>query len=124
MSSEQITRIKNYAMILNTGITTGDLLDFTVNEVVDRVLLYLNETNLDINCERIVAKIVAGVFAQNSANSSGNIDHEISSMSDNGQSINYSDKVKSYLISADDTELFGGFSKLLSRYRRVNVGSE
>ena len=37
--SEQITRIKNYAKILNTEITDGSLLDFTVDEVIDRVLI-------------------------------------------------------------------------------------
>ena len=121
--SEQITRIKNYAKILNTEITDGDLLDFTVDEVIDRVLIYLNDTVLDIKLERIVAKIVAGVFAQNKANNLGEVAHEVSSVSDNGQSISYSDKVKSFLISADDTELFGGFTKLLAPYRRVNVAS-
>lgn len=121
--SEQITRIKNYAKILNTEITDGNLLDFTVDEVIDRVLIYLNDTVLDIKLERIVAKIVAGVFAQNQANNLGEVSHEVSSISDNGQSISYSDKVKSFLISADDTELFGGFTKLLAPYRRVNVAS-
>lgn len=120
---EQITRIKNYAKILNTEITDGSLLDFTVDEVIDRVLIYLNDTVLDIKLERIVAKIVAGVFAQNQANNLGEVAHEVSSISDNGQSISYSDKVKSFLISADDTELFGGFTKLLAPYRRVNVAS-
>ena len=41
----------------------------------------------------------------------------------NGQTISYSDKVKSYLVSTDDSELFSGFSKLLAPYRRVNVAS-
>ena len=118
------TRIKDYAKLLNNKIEDGDLLDFVVLEVIDRVLIYLNDKELDQRLERIVARIVSGVFTESAESQSGDLAHNISSISDNGQSISYSDKVKSYLISADDTELFGGFSKLLAPYRRVNVASE
>ncbi len=123
-ASEQIQRIEEYARILNHDITDDDLLDFVINEVIDRTLLYLNDTTLEERLERVVARVVAGVFAQSAASTSGEVEHEISSISDNGQTISYSDRVKTYLISADDTELFGGFSKLLAPYRRVNVASE
>lgn len=122
-NSSQETRIKNYAKLLNNQIEDGELLDFVTLEVLDRVLVYLNDTELDTKLERIVARIVSGVFAESTASADGNISHEISSISDNGQTISYSDKVKTYLISADDTELFSGFSKLLAPYRRVNVAS-
>lgn len=122
-NSSQDTRIKTYAKLLNNKIEDGDLLDFVTLEVKDRVLIYLNDDELDTKLERIVARIVSGIFAESSANSSGDLAHEISSISDNGQTISYSDKVKSYLVSTDDEELFSGFSKLLAPYRRVNVAS-
>lgn len=121
--SSQDTRIKEYAKTLNRQIEDGDLLDFVTSEVMDRVLIYLNDDQLDMRLERIVARIVSGIFAESTENQDGQISHEISSISDNGQSISYSDKVKSYLISAEDTEIFGGFTKLLAPYRRVNVAS-
>ena len=121
--SSQETRIKEYAKLLNDKIVDGDLLDFVTLEVIDRVLVYLNDDELDTKLERIVARIVSGIFAESSSNSSGDLEHNISSVSDNGQTISYSDKVKSYLVSTDDSELFSGFSKLLAPYRRVNVAS-
>lgn len=122
--SEQETRIKNYAKLLNSRIEDGELLDFVTLEVLDRVLVYLNDNTLDQKLERIVARVVSGVFAESQESSDGELSHNISSISDNGQTISYSEKVKSYLVSTDDEELFSGFSKLLAPYRRVNVASE
>ena len=122
--SEQETRIKTYAKLLNSRIEDGELLDFVTLEVLDRVLVYLNDNTLDQKLERIVARIVSGVFAESQESSDGELSHNISSISDNGQTISYSEKVKSYLVSTDDEELFSGFSKLLAPYSRVNVASE
>ena len=122
--SSQETRIKEYAKLLNSRIEDGELLDFVTLEVLDRVLVYLNDNTLDQKLERIVARIVSGVFAESQESSDGELSHNISSISDNGQTISYSEKVKSYLVSTDDEELFSGFSKLLAPYRRVNVASE
>ena len=122
--SEQETRIKTYAKLLNSRIEDVELLDFVTLEVLDRVLVYLNDNALDQKLERIVARIVSGVFAESQESSDGELSHNISSISDNGQTISYSEKVKSYLVSTDDEELFSGFSKLLAPYRRVNVVSE
>ena len=121
--SSQETRIKEYAKLLNDKIEDGDLLDFVTLEVKDRVLVYLNDEVLDTKLERIVARIVSGIFTESLENKDGELEHNISSVSDNGQTISYSDKVKSYLVSTDDSELFSGFSKLLAPYRRVNVAS-
>ena len=121
--SSQETRIKEYAKLLNDKIEDGNLLDFVTLEVKDRVLVYLNDEALDTKLERIVARIVSGVFTESLESKDGELEHNISSVSDNGQTISYSDKVKSYLVSTDDSELFSGFSKLLAPYRRVNVAS-
>lgn len=121
--SSQETRIKEYAKLLNDKIEDGDLLDFVTLEVKDRVLVYLNDEVLDTKLERIVARIVSGVFTESLESKDGELEHSISSVSDNGQTISYSDKVKSYLVSTDDSELFSGFSRLLAPYRRVNVAS-
>jgi hypothetical protein len=121
--SSQEARIKEYAKLLNDKIEDSDLLDFVTLEVKDRVLIYLNDEVLDTKLERIVARIVSGVFTESLESKDGELEHNISSVSDNGQTISYSDKVKSYLVSTDDSELFSGFSKLLAPYRRVNVAS-
>lgn len=125
MTDAQKTKIIGYVKALNdTANQEGyqSLLDLVVEEVADRVLLYLNREDLPENIERVVARIVSGIFNQTAnAKTSSTADSAISSMSDNGQSISYSNEIKNYLSSADDNELFAGFSKLLARYRRINV---
>lgn len=125
MTEEQKAKIIGYVKKLNDTAADPDnaaLLDLVVDEVGDRVLLYLNSTDLPENVERIVARIVSGIFNQSfNAKSSTNADSAISSMSDNGQSISFSNEVKNYLASADDNTLFSGFADLLARYRRIDV---
>ena len=125
MTGEQKQRIIGYTKKLNDAAAdpeNADLLNLVVDEVGDRVLLYLNSADLPENVERIVARIVSGIFNQSfNAKSSTNADSAINSMSDNGQSISFSNEVKNYLASADDNTLFSGFADLLARYRRIDV---
>jgi hypothetical protein len=122
-----IEDVKAAVKVINHTVEDGDLLNFVVAEVVDRVTLYLNvqpEDEIDARLVRVVARTASGVFNQTNATvESGEADTAITSVSDNGQSVHYSDKVRNYLASSDDGELFGGFAKLLARYRRVNVVS-
>nr|DAK63445.1 MAG TPA: Head Tail Connector Protein [Caudoviricetes sp.] len=125
MDDQQKNLIKEYAKKLNNTITDNDLLDFVVDLTVDRVLIYLNEDKLNPKLNRVVAQAVVGVYNKTNAErtNSGAPEQAISSISDNGQSVSYSSKVKSYLGSASDDELFNGFESLLKPYRRVNVVS-
>ena len=127
MPQEQLDRIKEYVKTIDTAAadqSMDTLLEYVINEVVDRVLVYLNDTALDEALERIVARIVSGIFNQtiNSKDSTSS-DSAINSVSDNGQSVSFSNEVKNYLATTEDNELFAGFSKLLARYRRINVVS-
>ena len=127
MPDEQLTRIRELVKVLNktaSDDSNKDLLDYCINEICGRVLLYLNTKTLDEALERIVARIVSGIFNQSVNNQNSTApDVAISSVSDNGQSVSYSNEVKNYLATADDNELFAGFTKLLARYRRINVVS-
>ena len=124
MPEEQLTRIKTYTTTINSTITDANLLDYVAKEVCERVLIYLNADTLDESLERIVARIVSGIFSQTKTNqNSSEPDLAVSSMSDNGQSVSFSENLKNYLATTDDNELFSGFSKLLARYRRINVVS-
>lgn len=125
MTDEQKANITDYVKKISDAANTqenADLLDFSIDEVADRVLLYLNRKDLPTETERIVARIVSRIFNQTiNSKSSTSTDSAISSMSDNGQSISFSNEVKNYLASSDYNELFTGFAKLLTPYRRVNV---
>ena len=127
MSPEQLDRIKGYVQIIDDAASDeslASLLEYCINEVYDRVLLYLNDTALDESLERVVARIVSGIFNQTiNSKASTEADSAISSVSDNGQSVGFSNEVKNYLATTEDNELFAGYSKLLARYRRINVVS-
>lgn len=126
MPDEQRMQIEDYAKKLNSTITDddSDLLDFVVSEVADRVMLYLNDDHIDEQLNRVIARIVSGIFNQTKASqSSSSPDLAISSVSDNGQSISYANEVANYLSTTTDNELFTGFETLLNRYRRINVVS-
>ena len=127
MSQEQLDRIKGYVKVIDDAASDASanaLLEYCVNEVYDRILLYLNDTTLDEALERVVARIVSGIFNQTTnSKSSTESDSAISSVSDNGQSVSFANEVKNYLATTEDNELFAGFSKLLARYRRINVVS-
>ena len=127
MSQEQLDRIKGYVKVIDdvaSDASANALLEYCINEVYDRVLLYLNDTTLDEALERVVARIVSGIFNQTTnSKTSTESDQAISSVSDNGQSVSFSNEVKNYLATTEDNELFAGFSKLLARYRRINVVS-
>lgn len=126
MSDEQRALIEDYTKKLNSTIAEddGDLLDFVVSEVADRVMLYLNDDHIDEQLNRVIARIVSGIFNQTKASqSSSSPDLVISSVSDNGQSVSYANEVANYLSTTTDNELFTGFETLLNRYRRINVVS-
>jgi len=122
-----ITAVAEAIKTINTTIEDEDLLSYVASEVVDRVYIYLNYGENEKISERlvkIVARIGSGIFNQTLANStSTTADSAISSLSDNGQAISYSNEVKNYLSTTDDNELFSGFAKLLAPYRRIDVVS-
>ena len=57
---ETKAKIKNYLEIINPNIgdIEAELVDFSIDEVIDRVLLYLNSDIIPIKTERILANIV------------------------------------------------------------------
>lgn len=119
MTDEQKTTIKGYITILNSDIADGDLLDLLVDTVGDRVLLYLNETEIAANLERVIAQVIVSVYTRTESELAG--EKSIAAVVDNGQEVRYHQKAISYSGSATDQELFTGFERLLAPYRRVHV---
>lgn len=125
-------KIKSYLKIVNNHVdkieeTNKGLIDFCIDEVIDRVCLYLNSETIPTKVERILANIVnTGLkkcLKEIAINDEDNtaVDRVITSISDNGQSISYANEVAKYFTTVNDEELFTGFTSLLSRYRRVKV---
>ena len=127
MTDAQRTTIIGYAQLLNSNIPTDaadDLLVFVVNEVADRVLLYLKSAELPEEVERITAQIVVTSYNSTAAQSTSTEGEQaVGSVSDNGQTVSFTNEMKAKYIGASDNEIFGGFTELLKPYRRVRVVS-
>lgn len=123
---EQIEKIKNYVKVLNSQIIQDDVFDFNVREAVDRVLNHTNRKELPIELERITAKAIISIYKKikNDKENNGEQEKEISSISDNGQSISYSDKVKTYMINSSDDDLFFGFISQINKFVKAKVVGE
>lgn len=122
MDEQQIARIKEYIQIINPNVEDNDMLNFCINEVSDRILLYLNMDTIPTKLERLLSKIInTGLQKCIKSMDNDGADVFINSISDNGQTISYTNEVKKYFATASDEELFNGVSNLISRYRRVNV---
>lgn len=121
--------IKKYLEIINPSIKNvdKDVLDFSIDETIDRVQLFLGCETIPEKIERILAKIVnTGLKKclkdiEISKEDITAVDESITSISDNGQSISYSNQITKYFTTVSDEELFTGFTSLLSRYRRIKV---
>lgn len=135
-----------YPTILTDVGVADAFLDFVINEVVDRALAYTNRhrlvegytaflagnyydsnTRYDINnvaqpilpipteLERPLARAI--VSSVRSAKDSQTSNGAIKRMKDNGQEIEYSEFINSYLASSDDSAVFSGITKLLDKFR-------
>lgn len=131
-NKKTVNNIKKYLSIINKQVETIEkdnvgLIDFVINEVIDRVELYLNSETIPTKIERVLSSIVNNGLKkclkdiEISKEDSTTVDQVITSISDNGQSISYANEVTKYFTTSSDEELFTGFTGLLSRYRRIKV---
>ncbi len=148
-----ITRIKGYVTTIYPTILTDLNIDeaylqFMVEDIVDRALVFMNREQLVDNyeedlvdypdltddfwkgyeypipqrLEKVIAKLVVQstrTVVDNNTAEVGNV----SSVTDNGQSVSFRDKLSNFFSSSDDSEVFSGSLALLQQYRLASVGS-
>lgn len=133
----QKVNIKEYALIINPLLTDDDLLDFVIDSVVERALIFMNRLQLDdeditdfysdendvpailpSELERTLAQVVVGAYR--TALGSNTNGKEVASMSDNGQSVSYGEKMMS-LLNGDEAEIFSNSIEMLKKYRIPSV---
>ena len=123
--NEFIKEIKKAAKILNAGLDDDETLDYLAKETVSRMRIYLNypkDGPFDEDLVPIAARILPSIYNQTKANAeSTDVEQGIKSISDNGQTVTFTDRAKSYMASESDDQIFGGFAELLAPYRRPNV---
>lgn len=127
-----ISKLKERLKVINIAVDNtenNDLVDFLSLEMADRLSLYLNldTTNKLQYDERLVSisvRVVSSLLQEAKDKVAGsNTETKIQSISDNGQTITFSNIAKNYIVTASDNELFGGVANILKPYRRCNVVS-
>lgn len=124
-----ISKLKEKLKVVNSITENNDLVDFLSLEMADRLSLYLNlDTDKKLQYdERLVSisvRIVSSLLQEAKDKVAGsNTETKIQSISDNGQTITFSNVAKNYITTASDNELFGGVANILKPYRRCNVVS-
>ena len=139
---EIIARIKDYVLIIDGDLTDDDYLDYVIGDVVDRVLIYTNriqlvdayeedledeeveeedyEVPIPSELERPLASVVVGVYKTVQSNTEATTG-AISSIKDNGQEVNYTSELASFVSSKSDAEIFSGVRSLLNNFRIPTV---
>jgi len=127
-----ISKLKEKLKAINIAVNNAEnnaLVDFLASEIADRLSLYLNldTTNKLQYDERLVSisvRVVSSLLQEAKDKVAGsNTETKIQSISDNGQTITFSNVAKKYIATASDSELFGGVANILKPYRRCNVVS-
>nr|DAP39025.1 MAG TPA: hypothetical protein [Caudoviricetes sp.] len=124
-----ISKLKEKLKVVNSITENNDLVDFLSLEMADRLSLYLNlDTDKKLQYdERLVSisvRAVSSLLQEAKDKVAGsNTETKIQSISDNGQTITFSNIAKNYIVTASDSELFGGVANILKPYRRCNVVS-
>nr|DAJ33764.1 MAG TPA: tail connector protein [Caudoviricetes sp.] len=124
-----ISKLKEKLKVVNSITENNDLVDFLSLEMADRLSLYLNlDTDKKLQYdERLVSisvRVVSSLLQEAKDKVAGSsTETKIQSISDNGQTITFSNIAKNYIATASDSELFGGVANILRPYRRCNVVS-
>lgn len=123
-----ISGLKEKLKLVNPSIENGELVDFMALEMADRLSLYLNlDTDNPSYDERLVsiATRVSNNLIQEVKDKviGADVMSKIQSVSDNGQTVNFTNITKNYVTTALDSELFEGVANVLKPYRRCNVVS-
>ena len=127
-----ISKLKEKLKAINIAVNNAEnnaLVDFLALEMADRLSLYLNlDTDKKLQYdERLVSisvRVVSSLLQEAKDKVAGSsTETKIQSISDNGQTITFSNVAKNYIATASDSELFGGVANILKPYRRCNVVS-
>lgn len=123
-----ISGLKEKLKLVNPSIENGELVDFMALEMADRLSLYLSlDTDNPSYDERLVsiATRVSNNLIQEVKDKviGADVMAKVQSVSDNGQTVNFTNITKNYVTTALDSELFEGVANILKPYRRCNVVS-
>ena len=106
--------------LTDLGVTVDD---FIIDEVIDRALNYMRIESVPTELERVIARAIYNAHRKFVLDSDGG-GQKISSISDHGQSISYSDKATSFMTTLSDEDVLEGITSQLRKFRKVGVVNE
>lgn len=145
---EITTKIKELVLKIYPNIISElandseELLDLSIDDAINRVLAYTNRTQLiaqyekdllDDNVEEAdyvvpIPKQLWTIIAKSSISALKSLVHNnsadtgsVKSISDNGQSITYSEQVQTFFSSSSDSEIFSDATAILNNFRLATV---
>lgn len=123
-----ISELKKKLKLVNPSIENGELVDFMALEMADRLSLYLNldadNPSYDERLVSIATRVSNNLIQEVEDKVIGaDVMAKVQSVSDNGQTVNFTNITKNYVTTALDSELFEGVANILKPYRRCNVVS-
>ena len=116
---ERIENIKKYVLILNPEIEDNAKLDLELNELIDKVLIYINRSEIPAELERIIARAYNEYTVREKELKKANMG-EISTISDNGQSITYKSKEDTFNFFLLSNSFFSDLKAILDAYIKKN----
>lgn len=135
--ASQKANIKNYVLVINPDIVDDDVLDYVIDSVVERALIFMNRLQLDnedvtdfytdtetvpavlpAELERTLAETVTGALRTINANPTAGV--AATQVQDNGQSVTFSDKIGNY-FHGNDADIFSSSLGILSKYRLPKI---
>ena len=119
---DQKDRIKEYFRKIVKEPVDPDLLDYAIDEMISRTMLYLNMTEVPQQFEMALVNILITQMSQYQKETAG-IDESqtISKIEDNNQAITYGQKLLNFFSSEADNVVFATASGVLNRYRLAHV---
>ncbi len=109
-----VQEVQAYIKVLDSELK---LEDEQIEIVINRIRVYLNRADVPF----ILAGTIAEIILDQSRMQKKNEEDTISSISDNGQSISFSNKVFQAMTSQKDVDLFSSHTAILNRFRKVGV---
>lgn len=108
-------KVKEYIKLFVKGEIENE--ELLIEMLIERVQVYLNRVDIPIMLSGILASILNDHI---NALAKGQ-EAQVSSMSDNGQSVSFDNSPITTFATKSDQELFASHTALLNNYRKVRV---
>lgn len=141
--------IKEKVLIINSSLEEDeDYLDYVIDSVINKALLYMNryqfvknyeeamadleegETEADLSDDisipipqplyTVLAEVVVGLYRTIQNNNTAETGN-IKSIKDQGQEITFSDQMASFLATSSDSDVFAGSTEAMNNFRVATV---